>query len=79
LGRHDALADLNGVCLTGFPAWTLWRTFYLTKLAGFRNKLGVAMDWSFSYFYGRETARITCGEEKEAVAHSSGGGERPGS
>jgi NADH:ubiquinone reductase (H+-translocating) len=77
LGRHDGLADLNGIRLTGFPAWVIWRTFYLGKLAGFRNKLGVATDWSFSYFYGREIARIDYREE-EAEAYSSGGGARPG-
>jgi NADH:ubiquinone reductase (H+-translocating) len=77
LGRHDGLADINGLHLTGFPAWVIWRTFYLGKLAGFRNQLGVATDWSFSYFYGREIARIEYGREK-SEAHSSGGAARTG-
>jgi NADH dehydrogenase len=58
LGRHEAVADLKGVQLTGFPAWVVWRTFYLSQLMGFKNQLTVALDWSFAYLYQRDTVRL---------------------
>ena len=58
LGRNAAVAQLWGQDFGGFPASLLWRTIYLTKLAGFRNKLSVALDWSFTYFSHRSTARL---------------------
>jgi NADH dehydrogenase len=58
LGRHEAVADVMGVKLTGLPAWLLWRAFYLTKLMGFKNQVGVAFDWSFAYMYQRDTVRL---------------------
>lgn len=58
LGRHEAVADVKGVKVTGFPAWLLWRAFYLTQLMGFKNRLSVALDWSFAYAYQRDTVRL---------------------
>ena len=58
LGRHEAAAEVGGVHVTGLPAWLLWRGFYLSQLMGFRNQLAVALDWTFAYFYQRETARL---------------------
>lgn len=58
LGRHEAVADVKGVKVTGFPAWLLWRAFYLSQLMGFKNRLAVALDWSFAYAYQRDTVRL---------------------
>jgi NADH dehydrogenase len=58
LGRHEAVARIGGVKLTGFPAWVMWRSYYLTQLMGFKNQIGVALDWSFAYFYQRDTVRL---------------------
>lgn len=58
LGRHEAVADVFGMRLTGFPAWLVWRAFYLSQLMGFKNQLGVALDWTFAYAYQRDTVRL---------------------
>lgn len=58
LGRHEAVAVVGGVKLTGWPAWITWRAFYLSQLMGFRNRLTVALDWSFAYAYQRDTVRL---------------------
>lgn len=65
LGRYDALADIYGIRLDGLPAWLLWRAFYLSTLMGAKNRLGVALDWSFAYFYRRDTAEMQCLPEHE--------------
>ncbi|MGV3719316.1 MAG: NAD(P)/FAD-dependent oxidoreductase [Actinomycetota bacterium] len=58
LGRQEAVAAVKGLHLTGFPAWLLWRVFYLTQLMGFRNRLSVALEWSFAFANQRDTARL---------------------
>ncbi len=58
MGRNKAVAEIGGHAFDGLPAWLLWRIYYLGKLMGFKNKLSVALDWSFAYFYRRNTARL---------------------
>lgn len=58
LGRSNAVADLRGVKLTGLPGWLAWRTIYVSKLMGGKNRLGVLMDWTFNLFNKRETSRL---------------------
>lgn len=60
MGRNVAVAQVGRFAFDGFPAWLLWRTYYLGKLMGFKSKLSVALDWSFAYFYQRNTARLEC-------------------
>ncbi len=58
MGRNVAIAQIGKLAFDGFPAWLLWRVYYLGKLMGFRSKLSVALDWSLAYFYHRNTARL---------------------
>jgi NADH:ubiquinone reductase (H+-translocating) len=46
LGHRSAVAEVFGVKLSGFLAWWLWRTIYLTKLPGLDRKIRVAVDWT---------------------------------
>ena len=42
----------------GFIAWLAWLLIHLIFLIGFRNKLFVLMQWTYSYFMYRRSARI---------------------
>jgi NADH dehydrogenase len=46
LGHRSAVAEIFGVKLSGFLAWWLWRTVYLSKLPGLDRKIRVAVDWT---------------------------------
>jgi NADH dehydrogenase len=48
IGRHNAVAVVYGVKLSGFFAWWLWRGVYLWKLPTIRRKLEVALSWACS-------------------------------
>jgi NADH:ubiquinone reductase (H+-translocating) len=54
LGRRSAVAEICGLRFSGFIAWWLWRTIYLTKLPGFERKLRVAIDWTLDLFFARD-------------------------
>jgi len=58
VGKRFAVADIHGIKFKGFVAWWLWRTIYLSKLVGWRNKLQVAYDWTLNLFFPRDTTQI---------------------
>ncbi len=59
LGRNRAIVHYKGLLFDGFPAWVLWRGFYLGQLMGWENRVGVLTDWLFAYFARRrESARL---------------------
>lgn len=69
LGNRRALAELpGGRMLTGFPAWLLWRTYYLGRLPGARNKLRVALDWTLARAFPPQTSLMPVPDKGEADA-----------
>jgi len=45
MGRLSGVADPSRIRLRGFPAWLLWKFYYLINLVGWQNRLRVALDW----------------------------------
>ncbi len=58
LGRNHAVGELAGRIISGVPAFTIYQGYHLETLMGFRNKLGTLLDWTYDYFYRRDTAKI---------------------
>jgi NADH dehydrogenase len=59
LGARRAVAQLPGNrVLTGFPAWFLWRSYYLLRLPGLDRKLRVAFDWTLDLIFPRDIAEL---------------------
>lgn len=58
IGRSRAIAEIGKLKLSGWPAWAAWLIVHLIFLVGFRNKIGVLMDWTYSYFTYRRGARV---------------------
>lgn len=58
LGRNDDAAQFGPVAVDGLLGWLAWRAIHLAKISAFRGKLGVALDWTYAYFYRRDTARL---------------------
>ncbi len=52
IGRFSGICKLsNGIILTGFTAWFLWRIIHLWRISTVRNKFEVLFDWTFSLFH----------------------------
>jgi NADH dehydrogenase len=59
LGARKAVAQLPGDrVLTGFPAWFLWRSYYLSRLPGLDRKLRVAFDWTLELIFPRDISEL---------------------
>lgn len=56
LGHRTAVAEIRGLKFSGFLAWFLWRTIYLSKLPGLEKKVRVALDWTLDLFFPRDIA-----------------------
>ncbi len=63
IGRKAAVADFGRVRLTGFPAWLLWGLVHVGFLIGFRNRLTVMLDWTWSYLTFSRGARLITGND----------------
>lgn len=61
IGRSAGVAEFGKFHLSGLPAWLMWLGVHLVFLVGFRNKISVLLQWSYSYFAYKRGARIIMG------------------
>ncbi len=62
IGRNHAVAHLfSRFRFGGMFAWLLWGLVHIMFLAGFRNRLIVLMDWTWSYITFQSGARLITG------------------
>lgn len=58
IGRSAAVAWIGRFKFSGYPAWLAWLFIHLIFLIGFRNRLSVLFQWTWSYFSYKRSARI---------------------
>jgi NADH dehydrogenase len=58
IGRRTGVAKVLGLKFSGFAAWFLWRTIYLSKLPRFEKKLRVALDWTLDLFFSKDLVQV---------------------
>ena len=59
LGARRGVAGIRGrFLITGFPAWVLWRTYYLARLPGIDRRLRVSFDWFLGLLFARDIAEL---------------------
>jgi NADH:quinone reductase (non-electrogenic) len=54
IGRRTGVARVFGITFSGFFAWWLWRTIYLSKLPRFDKKVRVALDWTLDLLFAKD-------------------------
>ena len=75
------MARIFGFNFSGFIAWWLWRTIYLSKLPRLEKKLRVALDWTLDLFFPKDgvqflTLRAPSVSDQEHAYHSAEAGYR---
>jgi NADH:ubiquinone reductase (H+-translocating) len=58
IGRRSGVANIMGINFSGFIAWWLWRTIYLSKLPRFEKKLRVALDWTLDLLFTKDLVQF---------------------
>lgn len=59
IGHHKAVANVFGLNFSGFLAWFMWRSIYLSKLPGLDRKLRVMVEWTLDVFFPRDISLLT--------------------
>jgi NADH dehydrogenase len=58
MGRHQAVAEMLGLRIRGFPAWFAARTYHLASMPGVNRRLRLTIDWTVGLFFGRSAAEL---------------------
>ena len=68
IGRRTGVANVLGMRFSGFVAWWLWRTIYLSKLPRLEKKVRVALDWTLDLCFAKDFACVTAEPARRAAA-----------
>ena len=58
IGKRTGVARIMGVNFSGFIAWWLWRTIYLSKLPRLEKKVRVALDWTLDLLFTKDLVQF---------------------
>jgi NADH dehydrogenase len=58
IGRRTSVASILGMQFSGFLAWWLWRSIYLSKLPRMEKKLRVALDWTLDLLFSKDLVQF---------------------
>ncbi len=76
LGRFRGVGELLGIKVSGFPAWFLWRSYYLLRLPSLERRVRVALDWTLELFIAHDVTEINMRRSRTRPGEAPG--ERPG-
>lgn len=66
IGRSRAVCEIGRLRFAGRLAWWLWLLVHIYRLSGFRNRLSVLVQWTWSFFtFGRGARLIVPREWRE--------------
>lgn len=66
LGHRTAAGEIGRWRVSGFVAWILWRSVYLSKLPGAEKRLRVLTDWTLDLAFPRDIA-LSAGKDRRAA------------
>lgn len=58
LGARRGVAQVWGVNISGFPAWLLWRAYYISFLPGLGTKIRVLINWLLDELSPRSVVQV---------------------
>lgn len=64
IGRAKAVTQIGKIKFTGFFAWLTWIFVHIMFLIGFRNKVGVMIEWFWFYITNQRSARLITSQEE---------------
>jgi len=58
IGNKAGVASLMGHNISGIFAWIIWRSYYLSHLPTFEQKIKIGIDWAINIFFGTDLTMI---------------------
>lgn len=71
IGKHLAIVQLGKLHLTGYIAWLMWLFVHVVSITGFKNRVSVFLEWTWSYLFSRRGARLITQRDWHSVSASS--------
>ncbi|OKS86031.1 NAD(P)/FAD-dependent oxidoreductase [Mucilaginibacter polytrichastri] len=68
ISKYKAVVDLPKVSFTGYFAWVTWLFIHILPLAGFRNKLKLFFNWTWSFLTNDPNLRLIFKAESRTVS-----------
>src|ERR1700739_1635658 len=59
IGHRTGVGQIFGRSFSGFIAWWMWRTIYLSKLPGLEKRLRVWLDVTLDLIFPKDTVQYT--------------------
>ena len=72
IGKRTGVARILGVNFSGFIAWWLWRTIYLSKLPRLEKQVRVALDWFLDLLFSKDIVQFQT-DRAPAMSHAENG------
>ncbi|HSC70728.1 MAG TPA: NAD(P)/FAD-dependent oxidoreductase [Candidatus Methylomirabilis sp.] len=69
IGNRTGVARILGINFSGFLAWWLWRSIYLSKLPRFEKRVRVALDWLLDLLFSKDLVQFQTGRGP-AISHA---------
>ena len=76
IGKRTGVANILGIKFSGFIAWWIWRTIYLSKLPRFEKKLRVALDWTLDLLFSKDIVQFSHESRGQSLTYSRQGEAR---
>ncbi len=58
LGHYRGVGRVLRLKLRGFPAWWVWRTYYLFQMPRLERKLRIILDWTIALFFHYDLVKL---------------------
>ncbi len=58
IGKRSGIATVLGMNISGFWAWLIWRSVYLSKIPTLDKQIRVFLDWVIDLFFDRDISRL---------------------
>lgn len=68
IGKHLAIAHIGRLKLTGYIAWVVWLFVHVLSITGFKNRVTVFLEWTWSYLFSRRGARLITNRDWRSVS-----------
>jgi NADH dehydrogenase len=76
IGMRTGVANILGFKFSGFIAWWMWRTIYLSKLPRVEKKIRVALDWTLDLLFSKDIVQFSHESRNQYVSYTRQGQDR---
>lgn len=73
LGHYKGVGRVLKVKIKGFPAWWVWRTYYLFQMPRWNRRFRIMLDWTIALFFRNDVVKLDLFGER----HPSRGKSEP--